>query len=165
MYDLGMYFMGYEGMKALMSRFSMRIADGLPQDSLSESKHTAKKTSPFVFMMAGGLSGTLSWIVLYPLDLVRTRFLPFKFNSSVFIILSITYNHLHQVKSVMQKEALSDKPKYKSALEFVGARWKKAGVRGFYYGIGAQLTRSFPVHAINFLVYESVLDWCKRNAV
>lgn len=30
-----------------------------------------------------------------------------------------------------------------------------------YAGIGAQLMRSFPIHAINFLVYEQVLLVCR----
>ncbi|KAJ3070469.1 hypothetical protein HDU99_002669 [Rhizoclosmatium hyalinum] len=112
----GMYFGGYESLKVLFT----------PK---------GETPGPMVHMMAGGLSGTLSWIVLFPIDLI---------------------------KSVMQKEALQPIPKYTSARQFIVKRFKSGGVRGFYHGIGAQLTRSFPVHAMNFLVYEAVLKWCRR---
>ncbi|ORY36386.1 mitochondrial carrier [Rhizoclosmatium globosum] len=112
----GMYFGGYESMKVLFT----------PK---------GETPGPMVHMMAGGLSGTLSWIVLYPIDLI---------------------------KSVMQKEAMQPIPKYTSAKQFISRRYKKSGIAGFYPGIGAQLTRSFPVHALNFLVYEAVLKWCHR---
>ncbi|KAI8612759.1 mitochondrial carrier domain-containing protein [Chytriomyces sp. MP71] len=112
----GMYFGGYESLKVLFT----------PKGEIA---------GPMVHMMAGGLSGTLSWIVLYPIDLI---------------------------KSVMQKEALQPIPKYSSANEFIRRRFRKGGVGGFYHGIGAQLMRSFPVHAMNFLVYEAVKEWALR---
>ncbi|KAI8836679.1 mitochondrial carrier domain-containing protein [Chytriomyces cf. hyalinus JEL632] len=112
----GMYFGGYESLKVLFT-----------------SK--GETAGPMVHMMAGGLSGTLSWIILYPIDLI---------------------------KSVMQKEAMQPIPKYSSAGEFISRRYRKGGIRGFYHGIGAQLMRSFPVHAMNFLIYEAVLKWCRR---
>ncbi|KAI9324467.1 hypothetical protein DFJ73DRAFT_243434 [Zopfochytrium polystomum] len=58
--------------------------------------------------------------------------------------------------------SLQPVPKYSSAIEFIRRRFRSSGIRGFYHGIGAQLTRSFPVHSLNFLVYEQVLAWCKR---
>ncbi|KAJ3064411.1 hypothetical protein HDU98_012175 [Podochytrium sp. JEL0797] len=112
----GMYFGGYESMKVLFT----------PRGEVAGS---------MVHMMAGGLSGTLSWIILFPIDLT---------------------------KSVMQKEAMQPIPKYTSARQFIARRFKSGGIRGFYHGIGAQLTRSFPVHAMNFLIYEHVLKWCRR---
>ncbi|KAJ3405268.1 hypothetical protein HDV05_006684 [Chytridiales sp. JEL 0842] len=104
----GLYFLQYETMKRLLT----------PPDA---------KSSPWTHMFSGGMAGTCSWIVLYPLDLI---------------------------KSVMQREALQPLPKYKSGWEFTVHRWRKRGLGGFYRGIGAQLVRSFPVHALNFLVYE-----------
>ncbi|KAJ1562297.1 hypothetical protein HK405_013702 [Cladochytrium tenue] len=109
------YFFGYESLKLFLTPVG-----GTP--------------GPYTYMLAGGISGTLSWVFLYPFDLV---------------------------KSVMQREALKPIPKYSSALEFVRRRLKSGGIRGFYHGVGAQLTRSFPVHSLNFLVYEQVLAWCK----
>ncbi|KAJ3138205.1 hypothetical protein HK100_012812 [Physocladia obscura] len=112
----GMYFGGYETLKIVLT----------PKGETAGS---------LVHMMAGGISGTFSWVFLYPIDLI---------------------------KSVMQKEALQPIPKYKSAFEFVSKRFKKGGVRGFYHGLSAQLLRSFPVHSLNFLIYEAVLKWCKN---
>ncbi|KAI8820456.1 mitochondrial carrier domain-containing protein [Fimicolochytrium jonesii] len=111
----GMYFCGYETVKHLMTP-------------------TGATAGPLTHMLAGGLAGTCSWVVLFPIDIT---------------------------KSVIQREALHDQPKYKSSLHFIRARWAKQGIRGFYVGIGPQLLRSFPVHSINFLVYEQMLAWCR----
>ncbi|KAJ3287473.1 hypothetical protein HK104_008563 [Borealophlyctis nickersoniae] len=111
----GMYFCGYETCKFLLT----------PEGG---------KAGPMIHMLGGGMAGTLSWIVLFPIDIT---------------------------KSVLQREALRPNPKYANAYAFVRARWAKAGIRGFYSGISAQLVRSFPVHALNFLVYEHVMEFCK----
>ncbi|KAJ3307611.1 hypothetical protein HDU76_004493 [Blyttiomyces sp. JEL0837] len=111
----GLYFLGYESLKVFFTR-------------------PGEVPGPLIHMLAGGVSGTMSWVVLYPIDLV---------------------------KSVMQKGALDKTPKYTSAITFIKKRYSKGGIGGFYHGIGAQLTRSFPVHALNFLVYEQVLKWCR----
>ncbi|KAI8908635.1 mitochondrial carrier domain-containing protein [Powellomyces hirtus] len=117
----GMYFCGYETCKHLLSTY----VSGAP-------------AGPLTYMMAGGLAGSLSWIVLFPIDVT---------------------------KSVLQREALQRHPKYSTALQFVKMRWAKGGIRGFYNGIGPQLLRSFPVHSINFLVYENVVKWCRTVGV
>ncbi|KAI9017407.1 mitochondrial carrier domain-containing protein [Gaertneriomyces semiglobifer] len=110
-----MYFCGYETAKYLLTR-------------------EGRDPGPLIYMTAGGLAGTLSWLVLFPIDIT---------------------------KSVLQREALNPSPKYNTPAEFVRIRWAKRGLRGFYTGIGPQLIRSFPVHSINFLVYEHVLKLCK----
>jgi len=35
--------------------------------------------------------------------------------------------------------------------------YQTAGVRGFYSGLFPTLIRAFPIHSVNFLVYESVM--------
>ncbi|KAJ3148746.1 hypothetical protein HDU89_004596 [Geranomyces variabilis] len=116
------YFSGYEFCKHLLTKYLGTGADGQP--------------GAVTYMMAGGIAGTLSWLVLYPIDIT---------------------------KSVLQREALQHRPKYLTALQFVTTRWRKSGIRGFYNGIGPQLVRSFPVHSINFLVYENVVRWCRAR--
>ncbi|KAJ3324955.1 hypothetical protein HDV06_005543 [Boothiomyces sp. JEL0866] len=79
---------------------------------------------PMVHLIGGGIAGTLSWIVLFPIDLC---------------------------KSIMQREALKPHPQYHSVLEFIKLRYSHEGILGFYRGISPQLIRSFPVHGINFI--------------
>ncbi|KAJ3114496.1 hypothetical protein HDU96_002010 [Phlyctochytrium bullatum] len=88
----------------------------------------------FVHMASGGFAGTASWLVLFPIDMV---------------------------KSVIQREALNPNPKYRRGVDFIRHRYAKSGIAGFYRGIAPQLIRSFPVHALNFLVYEQVVSWCR----
>ncbi|KAJ3157483.1 hypothetical protein HDU86_003375 [Geranomyces michiganensis] len=116
------YFSGYEFCKHVLSTspYLGTDADGQPR--------------ALTYMLAGGIAGSLSWLVLFPIDIT---------------------------KSVLQREALQHRPKYLTALQFVTTRWRKSGIRGFYNGIGPQLVRSFPVHSINFLVYENVVRWCR----
>ncbi|KAJ3185027.1 hypothetical protein HDU87_002593 [Geranomyces variabilis] len=116
------YFSGYEFCKHVLTKYLGTGADGQP--------------GAVTYMLAGGIAGTLSWLVLFPIDIT---------------------------KSVLQREALQHRPKYLTALQFITTRWRKSGIRGFYNGIGPQLVRSFPVHSINFLVYENVVRWCRAR--
>ncbi|KAI9207473.1 mitochondrial carrier domain-containing protein [Polychytrium aggregatum] len=116
-----MYFCGYENIKRL---FELTLESG--------------KCGPVHHMLAGGIAGTSSWLILFPIDLV---------------------------KSNVQKEALKDKPRFSTTAEFVRLKWAKGDMWGFYRGIGPQLVRSFPIHALNFLVYEQVLDWCTKRDI
>ncbi len=113
-FGTAMYFAGYELMKHSLTR-------------------PGETSGPLIHILAGGTAGTSCWLVLFPIDLV---------------------------KSVIQREALKESPKYKNAREFIKSAWMRGGIRRFYAGIGPQLVRSFPVHALNFLVYEHVLNLC-----
>ncbi|KAJ2222491.1 hypothetical protein H4R99_007781 [Coemansia sp. RSA 1722] len=86
-------------------------------------------TGPLTHMLAGGTCGVVSWLLIFPVDLV---------------------------KSTMQSQVL----KPKDAQEFKGA-WQcatkihsKLGLSGFYRGISVSLIRAFPIHGLNFVVYE-----------
>jgi hypothetical protein len=35
--------------------------------------------------------------------------------------------------------------------------WEREGVRGFFKGLGPSLLRAFPVNAVTFIVYDSLL--------
>ena len=94
---------------------------------------SGQKAGPLIHMLGGGLAGTFSWLIIFPIDMV---------------------------KSVLQKDAFSSRRRYRGAFHFIQTKFRKRGFFGFYSGIGPQLVRSFPVHAINFLVYERVLLIC-----
>ncbi|KAJ1834379.1 hypothetical protein LPJ73_007814, partial [Coemansia sp. RSA 2703] len=87
------------------------------------------KTGPLTHMMAGGTCGVVSWLLIFPVDLI---------------------------KSTMQSQVLKpkDAQEFKSSWQCVGAIYRKLGVSGFYRGISVSLIRAFPIHGLNFVVYE-----------
>ncbi|KAI8099849.1 mitochondrial carrier domain-containing protein [Halteromyces radiatus] len=89
-----------------------------------------KESGPLTHFFAGGMCGVLSWLFVFPIDLV---------------------------KSVMQKDVMMTEPKYKNATECAKDIARRQGVKGLYRGLTVTLIRAFPIHSLNFLVYEEVL--------
>ena len=81
-------------------------------------------------LIAGALSGSLSWILVFPFDVV---------------------------KSLYQKQVLITNT---SISKLIQSRYREMGLLGFYRGLSMQLVRSVPVHSINFFVYEQVYRYC-----
>jgi hypothetical protein len=79
---------------------------------------------------AGGMCGVFSWLFVFPIDLV---------------------------KSVIQKDVMMVEPKYKNGLQCARSIIGQQGVKGLYRGLTVTLIRAFPIHSLNFLVYEEVL--------
>jgi hypothetical protein len=86
--------------------------------------------SPLTQFLSGGICGIMCWLVVFPLDLVKT---------------------------LIQKEILHPNPTYKNAKQCVQDIYTRNGVAGFYRGITVTLIRAFPIHSLNFLVYEQTL--------
>ncbi|CAO3684043.1 unnamed protein product [Rhizopus stolonifer] len=108
----GVYFGGYETTKYI----------------LSELQNTS--AGPGTQFLAGGICGIMCWLVVFPLDLV---------------------------KSLIQKEILQTKPKYGNTKNCIQDIYRRGGLAGFYRGITVTLIRAFPIHSLNFLVYEQTL--------
>ncbi|KAI8142876.1 mitochondrial carrier domain-containing protein [Fennellomyces sp. T-0311] len=85
--------------------------------------------SPMTHFMAGGMCGVLSWLVVFPVDLVKSR---------------------------LQKEVMMTEPKYKSIRACATDVVRRDGVRGLYRGLNVTLLRAFPIHSLQFLVLEYV---------
>jgi len=94
-----------------------------------------KESNHVTHFFAGGLAGIASWICIFPVDLVKSK---------------------------LQIDAKSKRKIYKSQLECIKQIYKTNGIKGFYQGISSCLVRAFPVHALNFVVYEHALRVCKR---
>ncbi|KAI8596739.1 mitochondrial carrier domain-containing protein [Dissophora ornata] len=134
----GIYFSSYETIKRLMSETIEHIKPHHHQQGLSASPSTStqlKGPGPMVHFFAGGLCGVFSWLVVFPIDLV---------------------------KSVVQKEALISNPRYSGALDCAKDIVRRDGVRGLYRGLSVTCYRAMPIHSLNFLVYEAVMDYVKR---
>ncbi|KAI8813410.1 mitochondrial carrier domain-containing protein [Cladochytrium replicatum] len=134
-FGTGLYFAFYELFKYSLINYNAGLYSRPSTDPPTAADLAAAEV-PLVHMLAGGLGGTVVWLFLFPIDLA---------------------------KSVIQREALSDNPKYRSTLEFVAKHWKQRGLFGFYHGLTPQLIRSFPVHSLNFLVYEQVTRFCRSR--
>ncbi|KAF9108755.1 hypothetical protein BGX29_007045 [Mortierella sp. GBA35] len=138
MLGTGIYFSSYETIKRLMSETIEHVrphhhhqAPGTP----STTTTTLKGPGPMVHFFAGGLCGVFSWLVVFPIDLV---------------------------KSVVQKEVLVTHPKYSGALDCAKDIVRREGVRGLYRGLSVTCYRAMPIHSLNFLVYEAVMDYVKK---
>jgi len=88
---------------------------------------------PMVHFLSGGLAGISSWLVIFPIDLVKSRI----------------------QKTVSINEDRSKLPKI---LPVVRDVMRHGGPAAFYSGILPTLVRAFPAHSINFLIYEMALQ-------
>ena len=79
---------------------------------------------PYESFLLGGLAGSISWVFIYPQDLVKTR---------------------------MQSCNLNTK---KSFLNILSSIVKEKGIRGLYNGFNYALLRAVPLHATAFMVNE-----------
>jgi hypothetical protein len=94
-----------------------------------------KESTHVTHFFAGGFAGIASWICIFPVDLVKSK---------------------------LQIDAKSKNKMYKSQLECIKKIYRTGGIKAFYQGISSCLIRAFPVHALNFVVYEHVLRLCKK---
>ncbi|XP_041777460.1 mitochondrial basic amino acids transporter [Anopheles merus] len=81
--------------------------------------------SPFVILMAGGLAGTFSWLVTFPLDVVKSR---------------------------LQADGISGKPQYNGLIDCVRKSHAAEGWAFLSRGLASTLLRAFPMNAVCFLV-------------
>lgn len=76
--------------------------------------------------VAGGLAGALSWLVVYPVDMVKSR---------------------------LQTQPLVN-PEYTGIIDCFKKVYRAEGPKAFSNGLTATLLRAFPLNAITFFVYE-----------
>jgi hypothetical protein len=107
------YFTSYEAVKRLMN-----------------SKFGEKKTTNT--LVAGAAAGVLSWLVVYPLDCV---------------------------KSVIQTSpSTTNQDKGKNLLQVIRREYNNHGIKFFFRGLTPTILRAVPVNAITFLIYEKSLE-------
>ncbi|XP_053675119.1 mitochondrial basic amino acids transporter [Anopheles nili] len=81
--------------------------------------------SPFVILMAGGLAGTFSWLVTFPIDVVKSR---------------------------LQADGITGKPEYNGLVDCVRKSYAAEGLAFLSRGLASTLLRAFPMNAVCFLV-------------
>ncbi|CAO3644359.1 unnamed protein product [Mucor fragilis] len=85
---------------------------------------------PLTHFMSGGFCGIMSWLIVFPVDAIKTN---------------------------LQKDIMMPKPRYNGFMDCAISLAKKNGIKGLYRGLNVTLLRAFPIHSLNFLVYEQVL--------
>lgn len=84
----------------------------------------------FHTLIAGGLAGTISWLLTFPIDTVKSR---------------------------LQADGMSGKPFYKNMLHCARNGYEAEGLSFFSRGLSSTLIRAFVMNAATFLVVSSTL--------
>jgi len=92
------------------------------------SSRTSGQLTPGKVILAGGTAGTLYWISVFPIDMVKTR---------------------RQTDSSVKSQRL-----YKNTWDCVQKVYVKEGIGAFYKGFGVCMIRAFPTNAACFVAYE-----------
>lgn len=122
----GGYFALYDIFKDALSSFFASRA-GITESEMAAQNHSSVWASS---ALAGGTTGALTWAVIYPFDIIKTR---------------------------IQTSPL-DTPLAKRKLLAVGRNIvEKEGASALFRGLNITIIRAFPVNAIVFPVYEFCL--------
>ena len=122
----GAYFALYDIFKDSLSCFFAKRA-GITVTEMASQNHTAAWASS---ALAGGTTGALTWIMIYPFDIIKTRI----------------------------QTAPMDTPLENRRLMRVGGDIiRKEGVSALFRGLNVTIMRAFPVNSIVFPVYEFCL--------
>ena len=109
--------------------------------TLITTKEIDKKNSSqewSISALAGGCSGALTWFVIYPFDVIKTK---------------------------IQTAPLDTPIEKRRILHVYNAMRKKHGIQFFFRGLSVTLLRAFPVNAIIFPVYEFTLSELTRKGI
>lgn len=96
------------------------------------------KPSAFYTLMAGGLAGTFSWLISFPVDVVKSR---------------------------LQTDGMDGKLKYNGAMDCVKKSYQAEGMNFFTRGLTSTLLRAFPMNAVCFLVVSYVMKFFDNHPV
>lgn len=110
----GVYFSGYEYLTQKVSD-----ADG--------------NISTMALLLSGGFAGVLSWIVIYPFDVVKSR---------------------------LQVDGMDGPRKYKGVWDCILKSYQNEGLSVFTRGLNSTVIRAFPTNAATFAVFTWVFMIC-----
>lgn len=92
--------------------------------------------SAFYTLMAGGFAGTLSWLISFPIDVVKSR---------------------------LQVDGMDGKSKYTSAVDCMKKSYQAEGLSFLTRGLSSTLIRAFPMNAVCFLVVSYVMKFFQNS--
>ncbi|XP_037540266.1 solute carrier family 25 member 45 [Nematolebias whitei] len=90
---------------------------------------TGQQPGTFAILMAGGVAGVASWVIATPMDVVKAR---------------------------LQMSGAGGR-RFSGILHCIRVSVREEGVRVFFKGLLLNCVRAFPVNAITFLSYESLM--------
>lgn len=160
----GVYFWVYEGLKRI-----------LEVDSALGSSANAWK-----LLFAGGMAGAVSWTVIYPIDVVKSRLQMQVIAPSQMAGVSVTPSYNNLDTSTLTSRSLPDRSystttattegvdlqmrrqhdrPYVSIKDCIARSYKADGIGVFFRGVWPTILRGFPVNAVTFWIYEVTLEF------
>ncbi|XP_055634825.1 mitochondrial basic amino acids transporter [Toxorhynchites rutilus septentrionalis] len=94
--------------------------------------------SPFVILMAGGLAGTISWLLTFPIDVIKSR---------------------------LQADGMTGKPKYNGIVDCLRRSHAEEGLSFLSRGLASTLMRAFPMNAVCFLIVSYVMKYFDEPSI
>lgn len=94
--------------------------------------------SAFYTLMAGGLAGTFSWLISFPMDVVKSR---------------------------LQVDGMNGKPQYNGSMDCIRKSIATEGYSFFTRGLTSTLLRAFPTNAVCFLVVSSIMKYFSNSSI
>lgn len=112
------------------------VASGIYMSVYAHGLEQTIQTKPVLSIMAaGGVAGVLSWAVVVPFDVIKSR---------------------------IQADSKSS-PVYKGMIDCILQTYRKEGITVFFRGFWMIAFRAFPVNAATFLGYEIVISFCQNK--
>lgn len=98
-------------------------------------------------VISGGLAGVMTWLVIYPIDVIKTNIqVTNPIISATTITTTIESNH--NIKT--------NHPPKINIVGVINSLYKKQGIKVFYRGITTALVRAVPTNAVIFYIYEKL---------
>ncbi|KAG8964922.1 hypothetical protein FRC03_001222 [Tulasnella sp. 419] len=136
----GVYFATYEGLCRFLKPRSPIREEGVYH--ASEAREPSLSWTRLVF--AGGIAGVVSWIIIFPVDTIKSR------------IQSIETFSSSSSSSSKSLSIISSR----STIAAVVESYRELGMRGLCAGMTPTVLRAFPVNMVTFFVYEAVISIC-----
>ena len=98
--------------------------------ALTPKGSSVDSVGPLGLLLAGGLSGTASWVFTYPIDVMKSR---------------------------IQADGDGKDRKYKDLVDCIKKTYRTGGLRAFSQGLTPTIIRSFPTNAATFPTVKLIL--------
>ncbi|KAL7041396.1 hypothetical protein ACKWTF_000755 [Chironomus riparius] len=127
----------HEGRRGVFKGLGITVARDVPGFasyfvSFEMMMRQTSNPSAFYTLMAGGLAGTFSWVISFPVDVVKSR---------------------------LQVDGMDGKPKYNGAMDCIRKSYEAEGAAFLTRGLNSTLLRAFPMNAVCFLVVTYVMKF------
>ncbi|MCJ1227249.1 hypothetical protein MMC12_003904 [Toensbergia leucococca] len=109
----------------------------------------AERYAALKLLLSGGLAGVVSWILIFPLDVIKTR-----------VQTQGTSSMAAEQESLLPKQGklIVGEGVRPGALETARLLYDEGGCKSFYRGLGFCLVGGFIVNAVQLFVYERIMQ-------